>query len=358
MKIKNGVYTGQELCEMCNEDLKSFQKNPSRLKRKLEQVCNIETKSRGRGARYIISNAPDTEIEFSNGGNRKYTDNIEYMILSLLNKYEVHGSTRVGFSKNLLYEHCGLVNSNFRYVKNNIKLLSVSREIPHQAIGECFNYTNIKLTQTLETTLKRMQREELITWDNGYNLAFHTSNGEKVKVATEKEIEKIRDIESKIINEIKCKNKHMVFVLGKWNEFKQKVTNELKKLYPELNFYYDAITFSYNNEIINERVEKAKHDSLSIKKLLNSDFSKGLDMTIEKRSANDKFFGIGEDIYENYRLSDTYIYEQKYIKNLIINLDEEKIINKILKDDSKDKKLYNDLKKEFEKRYGFLIMNC
>src|SRR5699024_4499392 len=70
------------------------------------------------------------------GNNVKYVDDMEYLILSLLDKFEIGKDEKVGFSKNLLFSHCGLINDNYRIIKGNTLKFSQLIDMPIQTINE------------------------------------------------------------------------------------------------------------------------------------------------------------------------------------------------------------------------------
>lgn len=364
MKIEN-LKQGQvlknytALCEMLEVKKKTGNSKIAQLD-DLKQYVSYHKK----GHKFVIDEIYEVaqdKIENRGGNNGKYTDDIEFLILSLLDKFDIEKHERVGFSKNLLFSHCGLVNNNFSLAKGNIKLFSECVYLPHQTIAECFDYTNNKLLKTLETTLNRLQRESLISWGKGYNLTFNVNGGKYMRVATTSEEKDIMSIERRIMKNMSCDNKRLVFLNGQWKKFKQQVEDELKKIYPTLSFYYDSITFNYNNKDIKDRLKELDSDCTTIKSKLNSNFSKGLDKTIERRhkKASDKF-GVSPDIYENYRASDEFVNEQKEIKNCIINLDSKEFVffntdddNKVLVSFNPGDTMYNELREKFEKKYSY-----
>lgn len=359
LKVGQVLKNYKELCAVLEVKAEAGNSKKAQLK-ELER----HVKYYKEGNKFIIDEiykVAQEKIENRGGNNGKYTDDIEFLILSLLDKFDIEKHERVGFSKNLLFSHCGLVNNNFSLAKGNIKLFSECVDLPYQTIAECFDYTNNKLLKTLETTLNRLQRESLITWGKGYNLTFEIRGGKYMRVATTSEEKDIMSIERNIMKNMSCDNKRLVFLTGQWKEFKQQVEGELKNIYPDLSFYYDSITFNYNNEDIKERLKELDNDCTTIKSKLNSNFSKGLDETIEKRhkKASDRF-GVSLDIYENYRGSDEFVNEQKEIKNRIINLDSREFVFFDTDDDNKvsvsfnpDDSRYNELKEKFEEKYSY-----
>ncbi|MEG0824046.1 MAG: hypothetical protein RSG07_06025, partial [Erysipelotrichaceae bacterium] len=291
------------------------------------------------------------------GNNVKYADDMEYLILSLLNKFKISKEERVGFSKNLLFSHCGLINENYRLVKGNTLKFSQMIDMPVQTINECFDYTNNRMLKTLQSALNRMQRQALITWSNGYNMVLVDDKGQEyLEIATIEDEKAIMSIERNIMLKIGYTNKRLIFTGGQWNSFKEKATNQLKSIYPNIKYYYDNISFNYNNEDVTKVLNEYETiDKKQVKQEVNSKFSKSLDGTIDRRhkKAKEKTpFGKSFETIENYRKSNVFPQEQKEIKDIIINNNSEKVV--LNKDYDKTKVKY--LQKTFFEKYNPINM--
>lgn len=262
----------------------------------------------------------------SEGNNSKYTDDIEYLILTLLNKFKISKYEKVGFSKNFLYSHCGLSNDNYRLVKGNTLKFSQMIDMPIQTINECFDYTNNRMLQTLQRALNKMKRQSLITWGNGYNMVMVDENNEQyLKVASVEDEKHILSIEREIMLKMGAVNKRLIFTGGQWDSFKSKTNEELKKIYPNLYYYYDNISFNYNNKDIEKMLEKYESmKKAEVKVTVNNKFSKSLDGTIKRRHEKAKVSD-SNSIMDNYKKSEEYPKEQKRIKDVIIKKDSKKI---------------------------------
>lgn len=56
MEIKEGIYTGKELCAMVGYDYKKYRNDQRTLINKLNKVCEISKLGRGKGLKYHIAN--------------------------------------------------------------------------------------------------------------------------------------------------------------------------------------------------------------------------------------------------------------------------------------------------------------
>lgn len=264
-----------------------------------------------------------------NGNNTKYAEDLEYLILSLLNKFQIKEDEKVGFSKNFLYSHCGLTNDNYRLVKGNALKFSQLIDMPIQTINECFDYTNNRMLKTLQRTLNKMQRKSLITWGNGYNMVLvDEENKQHLEVASIEAEKHILSIERETMKQLGYDSKRWIFMSGQWENFKRTSTEKLKMYYPNLYYYYDSINFNYNNEDISKELEDYELiDKIKLKELVNDKFSKSLDGTIDRRhkKAREKTKEEIKSPIDNYKKSNNYTSEQKQIKNTIVDKSSEKI---------------------------------
>ena len=357
MKIEN-LKAGQvlknykELCDVLDIKVASGKQKQLQLK-ELERFIIYHKE----GNKIFIDEIRSKELKKmdkrSQGNNIKYADDMEYLILSLLNKFKISKDEKIGFSKNLLFSHCGLINENYRLIKGNTLRFSQLVDMPIQTINECFDYTNNRMLKTLQSTLNRMQRQALITWSNGYNMVLIDALGKEYLEVASVEAEKIiMSIERNLMLEMGYSNKRLIFTAGQWNSFKDQATKQLKEMYPDLSYYYDNISFNFNNrDITNTLSEYEILDKQQVKQNINNKFSKSLDGTIDRRNKKYKQeipFGNSTKTIENYRKSDEFPQEQKIIKNTLINKDSPKIVlNKTY-----DKTKVKYLQKTFFEKYN------
>ena len=276
-----------------------------------------------------VKNKMDNRRNNKGGNNIKYADDIEYLILRLLDKFNISKKERIGFSKNLLFSHCGLINENYRVIKGNTLKFSQLVDMPVQTINECFDYTSNRMLKTLQSALNRIQRQSLIIWGNGYNMVLKNDLGEEYLEVASTDVEKIiMSIERDLMLEIGYSNKRLIFMAGQWNSFKEQATEQLKEHYPNLSYYYDNINFNYNNKDIKKALKKYEmQDKKQVKQNINNNFSRSLDGTIDRRHKKAKENISCNDIrtIENYRKSNEYPTEQKRIKNTLVNTDSKKV---------------------------------
>ena len=355
-KLKNGqIFKNyKELCGALEIEPKKSGSNSYKAQfKELDRYCKYHKE----GHKIVIDELltevktkVDNRKNNKGGNNVKYVDDMEYLILSLLDKFEIGKDEKVGFSKNLLFSHCGLINDNYRIIKGNTLKFSQLIDMPIQTINECFDYTNNRMLKNLQSTLNRLKRRALIVWGNGYNMVLKDENGKEYLEVADTAIEKeILSIERNLLLEMGYSNKRFVFMYGQWNNFKEKATEQLRELYPNLSYYYDNISFNYNNEDIKKALKEYETlDKKEAKQKVNTNFSKSLDGTIDRRHKKAKEntqWGNSIETIENYRKSKEYVEQQKEIKNMMIDNNSEKITINIEYDKTKVKHLQ---KKYFE----------
>lgn len=354
MIIKDGVYNGKNLCAMIGWNHKSFQNDSTRYLETIEKYCDISKKGKGRGVQYIITNAPSSEIYLIKGGNRKYTDDIEYLILSILHKNHDSSSKELVFTKDELYKYCGLVNSNFVIAKYYNKSFSCTLDIVPQTLSECVKNIDNKLYSTLLNTLERLEKEKILKFNTKFNII--DSSNKQVRLSNSEEYEVLWNAENKILNAMNCDNKKLLYLKGKLREFKENVILEVKDKIPNISSYYNVIVFDYNyNHILNrlkiiENTFPDKNFDTTIR-ALNKRFSSNLSKLIKGKHSKaievlkEPFSPQG--IHLNYQSTSSYVLQQDALKNLIVNIDEPEVnISKF--DESKYKELLRSFYDDYE----------
>lgn len=351
-KLQNGqIFKNiKELCEVLEITYKDSTDSRKAIFKELDRYCKYHKEGRKIVIDEIFQKEQPKVDKRKNGNNTKYVDDMEYLILSLLDKFEIGKDEKVGFSKNLLFSHCGLINDNYRIIKGNTLKFSQLIDMPIQTINECFDYTNNRMLKNLQSTLNRLKRRALIVWGNGYNMVLKDEYGKEYLEVADTAMEKeILSIERNLLLDMGYDNKRWVFKGGQWNSFKEKATEQLRELYPNLSYYYDNISFNYNNEDIKKALKEYETlDKKEAKQKVNTNFSKSLDGTIDRRHKKAKEntqWGNSIETIENYRKSKEYVEQQKEIKNMMIDNNSEKITINIEYDKTKVKHLQ---KKYFE----------
>lgn len=279
------------------------------------------------------------------GNNNDISKNLRYMILEFLSKHELKGDdVCIGFSKIMLYRYCGMINDNFRNAKGNRQQWAKTLNVTELAVEECLDYTDDRLSATLRRACSTLcNTNKAFGYRFGYNYIIKNGkNNLDVQYTADIETENIiRDIENKIMKEMKINKYDIIYKLGRWNEFKNRVIHMLKSEYSlefkDLKYYYNAVVFNYKNETIIRTISGFEEAFGLNKELAKSNVNKffinSLDKTIDNRH-NKSLESHKKDIVTVYRADDLYKVEQKNVKNSIIIRDYEQLSFDAIIDDS------------------------
>lgn len=269
----------------------------------------------------------------TNGNNNELSRNIRYVILHLCNKNKLKNKSEIGYSKTFLYGYCGMINENYRDSKGNKNAFAEYLNVEKLAIDECFDYTDDRMCQALRRALSSLTSyNKALGYRYGYN---YVTKEDMFHHTADVDLENtIRDIESKVMNQMGFKRYDKLFESGVWNEFKFRVINTLKREYPlyfgDLKYYYNAIVLNYKDSSIKRTIETFENTyNYTIEKsreAINKQFSKSLDGTITRRNKKNENLDT-EDLskVEIYRGSKNYVKEQTKVKNTIIKKDAKKV---------------------------------
>lgn len=347
MKIENLIvgqaYKYKELCEVLEIESKGGNTKIAQFK-ELERYCkyskqghsiiidSINTKAGEKvDNRKIIKDNDKRKL----GNNNDISKNLRYMILDLLSRYESKEGVGIGFSKTLLYRHCGMINHNYRNAKGNKKAWANELNISEIAIEECLDYTDDRLSKTLRRACSTLQNSnKALGYRFGYNYIL---KGDKNEIDTQEtadiELEDIiRDTEYEVMKQMNISRYEKVYQFGRWKEFKTKVMDILRTEYPlefsNIKYYYNTVVFSYTQAIVKDCKKGFEEsfglDSSIAKANVNQYFSKSLDNTIEnrhKKVIDKEIFGKNFNSIDDYRGDVIYIPEQKTAKDSIIKLE-------------------------------------
>ena len=272
----------------------------------------------------VYSDVKDKVDGRTKGNNNELSKNLRYMILHLCSKNKLRDKEEIGFSKIFLYNYCGMINDNYKDSKGNRQAFAEYLNLDQIAIDEALEYTDNRLGQAFRRALSVLTNtNKALGHRYGYNFILSTV---KNHITADIELENvIRDVENKVMKEMRISRYDRIYAVGRWNEFKKKVIGILKSEYPlyfkNLKYYYNAIVLNYKDETIRRTLEGFQNDfGLTVKVAkgnVNKVFSKSLDGTIVRR--HNKYVGVeSDDKFEMYRGSSNYICEQKVTKNTIV----------------------------------------
>ena len=360
MNIENLIvgqeYKYKELCEILGiEPTKKANNQRNAQFKELATKVDFELVGKGKGAKYLIKEIYTMAKEKEDkrkivkendkrrlGNNNELSTHIQYSLVCLLNKKpeptEVRG---IGLNRFQLYLDLGMSNQHFGNAFINKKGHADSIVASEQAVIECFDYTYQRLYARLDSAFESyMKKSSGFTITKGYR--FVLDDG-KYQVADKIEEGIIADVEDLVLQEFGVRNKRdLIFTKkdenNKYPEFKTRVIAKLKEEFPMhfegLMAYSDSFIFAFTKRAIarvKARMEKEYgFNEETIREELNKLLLSSLDKTIEGRHQKtvEKYSGgWGEQFIpkiEEYRMKDTYIDEQKRVRDSIIKIKADK----------------------------------
>ena len=276
------------------------------------------------------------------GNNNEQAKNIRYLLCNLLSNYRLDNYKVIGFSKGLLLRKLGMINENYINAKCANEKYAMSLGVSTLAVDECIEYIDNRSINAVKKAIQVLIRQKVIGYKYSYSWVDTKGIHHHANIF---EHNAIMESEYEIMEKMNIRDKGLIFEYGRWEEFKSRVKSylleEYKRLFPKLNYYYSSFHFHYNMEQLQKHMrymEQKQDISYDVaKNKVSRLFSNSLDVTIENRHIKSREktpFGNSLDPKENYRKSNNYVFEQKKVKNSIVDPTYKKIkINEQLKFD-------------------------
>ena len=168
MKLKEGVYTSKELCNMLGYSYNTFKQNKGKtFFSKLQQVCSIEKTGSGKGTKYIISNISNSNIDINKRKTRENKGRKEYTTMSDLFKAPIvnllltrDNGIFTGTIDNWLVHtslvHKGFKNKNEKFINDCDSLNSMERDF-FCVEGQSLHYNFVQ-------ALEKLRKSNDISW--------------------------------------------------------------------------------------------------------------------------------------------------------------------------------------------------
>lgn len=210
----------KELCQTMDWEVKGGNTKKAQLK-DLERYCKYHKE----GNSFVIDEIYDTPKPKEDNRN-KYGDYLEKLIIHEISKRPLNKDKRtITLARNVFYLQLHLINMNYNYCRNNINKFSRYIKVPISCVFDFFNNTGGKLRDNVERTLNKLQNRCLIKWE--YRICVKLKSG-TTRLATDTEINTILEAERKALKKINEESKKDIFNKGKWNEYQDEISKELK----------------------------------------------------------------------------------------------------------------------------------
>ena len=181
-QLREGIFTSKELCLMLGYSYDTFKKNKGRtFFSKLQNVCTIEKTGAGKGAKYIISNVTDANIDINKRKSRDNKGRKEYKTMSDLFKAPImqllisreNGSYTATFDNWLVYTSLvqkGFKRQNEKFLKDSKTLKLIEKDF--------FNVEGQSLHYNFVQALEKLRKSRDIVWYKVRMVVEKTTNGE------------------------------------------------------------------------------------------------------------------------------------------------------------------------------------
>jgi hypothetical protein len=297
----------------------------------------------------------------SQGNNTThYIPTIEKLILDLLVQDKNNG--QVFLSKNMLLKKLKMINDNYTYAQYKTLKLSKLMKITKQEIEDFYTTSSDTLVRNVESALDKLKKQSLIFWNHSitvccidtdvrvnalgqikatrtrfidedgteqykYNLAV--SNKSMVhRKASEEEIKLILHAEHELLERYDCQDKAELYKKGKTEEFFKEI-NEFLFNAANIVMYYNSYEIIFNEDHIFKKWQEMEDFKLKqnvrskLQGNLNNDVMEKINENSSRRheraKKNEDEIYLDETERYLYRLSDSYIENNKKLTHTLIN---------------------------------------
>lgn len=263
------------------------------------ELEKIKTKYRIIMKRESVIPKVDRRSETSANNSVKYGNDIETIILYTLQNKEEFVCT---ISQALLL--CKLINENYSVGRRDIPITSKVLDLDEKNVYHFYDTTSRRLKDTFKRALDRMKGKSLISYTElkmvAYNEVKIAKNelgdpklNKKGKISyTTKEIHRyitdeedkiIMECEAKALEDVGCIDKQQVFLSHKWNEFRDKVSENISERL-NIKYYYEVFRIVTNSKYIDKAIKR--REAISSEEVLNYTIMESLTESMNKASRN------------------------------------------------------------------------
>lgn len=221
----------------------------------------------------------------------------------------------INIPKSYMFFNSCMANKDYLNLYNMMEKVSKDEDIPLVTIDNFYNTSRTKMTKNMERALNGLKNQGLIHWE--YRLSVKTIQNQH-RLATEQEINLIKTIEVKVLQDMGYKSMTEIWFTPKWKTFQK----EKKKLMrSELGLCYDYssvyIVPSLQFETYMSDYEKVKQSKLDINSNMIESTIKSAEKKYNKTVSKvtgvymDKFHMEKENPYE------CTFAEKKYVSDIV-----------------------------------------
>ena len=263
LKEGNYVKNYKELCSMLNQPIYAGTQKKSQLN-EFKRFFDYEKI----GIKFYIKKIYNEPIpkEHKYPANTKYTEYIEYILLSYLSTKH---NGEIYIPSQYLWFKLGMVNYNFIRLQNKDdinELIELDEKMTLFQINNFYRRCRSKLKNITDGALKSFEKQKLI---NYWRIHMVKYPGKFIsEEATIEEEQFILKIEKEILNELGCKDINEVFLKNKYEYYYKERNEKAKELFgaSEIYDYYHIIHIPENTkQALSESEVKLKKKELNEK---------------------------------------------------------------------------------------------
>lgn len=326
LKVGMVIKNYKELCKLLEIPVKAGDSKKSQIKA-LEQCCKYHKE----GQKFIVDEVYEnvTPVIYEKGKNPNshgnnhigqpvFKNDLEIIITDIIATEYQNKTTldkNINIPKSYMFFNSCMVNKDYLNLYNMMEKVSKDEDIPLITIDNFYNTSRTKMTKNMERALNGLKNQGLLHWE--YRLSVKTTQNQH-RLATEQEINLIKTIEVKVLQDMGYKSITEIWFTPKWKTFQK----EKKKLMrSELGLYYDYssvyIVPSLQFETYMSDYEKVKQSKLDVNtNMIESTIKsaeKKYNKTVKKVTGTymDKFHMEQENPYE------CTFAEKKYVSDIV-----------------------------------------
>lgn len=260
--ILNKELTKKEVYELILGEKPLTSGNKVSQEKRLRSKCDFYTVGKGRGTKYIVTKIFDTDrpifdgrVNNQGGNNIDTVIDIETIIMWLVNnQFDEVKKDSILLSKNNALITMGLVHENYKKTRNNIEDIAYDLNIDLNYLNQLFLKNHNQIVKKLETALRRLHSKRCINFKQCFIIC--DSKCTEHRIATQEESDAILTIEGIVLNEMSLKHKGMVYICGKWKQFKSRCEKLLHEQgLDNIIFYYEGYEIRATPESIKRAID-------------------------------------------------------------------------------------------------------
>ena len=229
LKVGMVIKNYKELCKLPEITVKAGDSKKAQLK-ELERYCSY-TKDK---YSFIITEIFETPLPVIDGrgknpnshgnnhiGQPVFKNDLEIIITDIIaTEYQSKTTLdkNINIPKSYMFFNSCMVNKDYLNLYNMMEKVSKDEDIPLVTIDNFYNTSRTKMTKNMERALNDLKNQGLIHWE--YRLSVKTIQNQH-RLATEQEINLIKTIEVKVLQDMGYKSMTEIWFTPKWKTFQK-----------------------------------------------------------------------------------------------------------------------------------------